>query len=138
MIIIGSLIIYLQIKHYFQLAKTPNMKSIKALLQFDYSIKLNKQLTSAERNKIIMMKVNSVAILYLLFYVTVSLTAQTVHRYSVNKLNCPVIKTKLGNISGIREQTVLGNSSLCAYRGIRYGEPPVGKLRFKVSIDFLL
>lgn len=49
-----------------------------------------------------------------------------------NELDCPVIKTTLGNISGIRQQTVFGNHSFCSYRGIRYGEAPVGKLRFKV------
>lgn len=45
---------------------------------------------------------------------------------------CPVVTTKLGRISGIREKTVLGNESFCSYRGIRYAEPPIGKLRFKV------
>lgn len=46
--------------------------------------------------------------------------------------DCPVISTKLGDISGIRQHTVFGNGTFCSYRGIRYAEPPIGKLRFKV------
>lgn len=79
--------------------------------------------------------INPVSIIYLLFCVKTSLLAQTVHEDSYKASNCPVVKTSRGDISGIREQTVLGNSTFCAYRGIRYGEAPVGKLRFKVFID---
>ncbi|XP_055296930.1 juvenile hormone esterase-like [Sitodiplosis mosellana] len=79
-----------------------------------------------------MPKINSVIILHLLVCLASSLFAQVPHRAS--ELDCPVIETKLGNIAGIRQQTVLGNSSFCSYRGIRYAVAPVGKLRFKAPI----
>lgn len=53
-----------------------------------------------------------------------------------DKFNCPIIKTTLGAISGIRQKTVLGNGTFCSYRGIRYAEAPIGKLRFKVYIFY--
>ncbi|XP_055296943.1 juvenile hormone esterase-like [Sitodiplosis mosellana] len=79
-----------------------------------------------------MPNINSVLILHLLVCLASSLFAQVPHRAS--QLDCPVIETTLGNIAGIRQQTVLGNSSFCSYRGIRYAVAPVGKLRFKAPI----
>ena len=79
-----------------------------------------------------MTKMIPVIIVYLLFCLKNSLNAHSLYR--ANKLVCPLIKTSLGDIAGIREQTVLGNSSFCSYRGIRYAEAPIGELRFKVSI----
>ena len=72
-----------------------------------------------------------VMIMPLLFCLASSSTSQVLHSY--NASDCPVIKTTLGNIAGIRQHTVLGNGSFCSYRGIRYAEAPVGELRFKVS-----
>lgn len=46
---------------------------------------------------------------------------------------CNIIKTKLGNITGIRLPLHFENGMFCGYRGIRYAEPPIGSLRFKVS-----
>lgn len=46
---------------------------------------------------------------------------------------CELIKTKLGKIGGIQLRTVFGEKPFCAYRGIRFGLPPIGNLRFKVS-----
>lgn len=51
---------------------------------------------------------------------------------NTSNLSCPVINTKLGYISGVQQQTVLGNGTFCSYKGIRFGEAPIGKLRFKV------
>lgn len=51
---------------------------------------------------------------------------------NTSNLACPVINTKLGYISGVQQQTVLGNGTFCSYKGIRFGEAPIGKLRFKV------
>lgn len=48
-------------------------------------------------------------------------------------LDCPVIKTTLGDIAGIRQDTVFGKNTFCSYRGIRYAEAPIGELRFKVG-----
>lgn len=51
---------------------------------------------------------------------------------STDTFSCPVINTTLGSISGVRQQTVLGSEDFCSYRGIRYAQPPVDQLRFKV------
>lgn len=45
---------------------------------------------------------------------------------------CPVITTTLGDIAGVRINTVFGNGTFCSYRGIRFAKAPVGELRFKV------
>lgn len=51
-------------------------------------------------------------------------------------VDCEVIETKSGKISGTKLLALFGDrndTSFYAYRGIRYGKAPVGKLRFKVS-----
>lgn len=42
------------------------------------------------------------------------------------------IETENGLIRGIRMNTLLQKEDYFAYRGIRYAEPPVDELRFKV------
>lgn len=87
----------------------------------------------------IMTQISLVTILCVLFKIISNSSAQTahgVHETIFDQLNCPVIKTTLGNISGIQQHTVLGNNTFCSYRGIQYAEAPVGKLRFKVKILF--
>lgn len=48
---------------------------------------------------------------------------------------CAGIQTNLGEIAGVELTTVLGepNTQFCGYRGIRYEQPPIGNLRFKVN-----
>lgn len=58
--------------------------------------------------------------------------------YSAVESGCEVVKTKLGLISGVRLRTIWGGNSFCGYRGIRFGQPPVGDLRFKVWITLWL
>lgn len=45
----------------------------------------------------------------------------------------PVVETHLGRIRGSVLQSRLGER-FYAFRGIRYAQPPIGKMRFKVSI----
>ena len=45
----------------------------------------------------------------------------------------PIVETSLGKIKGSYMSTRLGKR-IYAFRGIRYGKPPVGYKRFKVSI----
>lgn len=47
----------------------------------------------------------------------------------------PIVETDLGKVQGKVLQSRLGNH-FYAFRGIRYARPPVGVLRFKVSIFF--
>lgn len=47
---------------------------------------------------------------------------------------CKVIETDLGQIRGTPLTTVFGGKPFCGYRGIKYGQPPVGDLRFKVRV----
>ena len=47
----------------------------------------------------------------------------------------PIIDTKDGRVSGTIEKSFSGQDYL-AYYGIHFAEPPIGSLRFKVSIIF--
>lgn len=44
-----------------------------------------------------------------------------------------VVRTDLGDIRGNVLQTLLDKRNFYSFRGIRYAEPPIGELRFKVS-----
>ena len=52
--------------------------------------------------------------------------------YSTVESGCKVVKTKIGLIDGVRLRTIWAGNSFCGYRGIRFGQPPLGDLRFKV------
>lgn len=45
-----------------------------------------------------------------------------------------IVSTDLGNVRGNVLQTLLDNRDFYAFRGIRYAQPPIGELRFKVSL----
>lgn len=46
----------------------------------------------------------------------------------------PIVETGLGRIKGTIEQTLLNNREYYAFRGIPYGKPPIGALRFKAPV----
>lgn len=57
-------------------------------------------------------------------------------RKVVEKMSDFVIaETEYGKVLGIKKVSAL-NSAYCAFLGIRYATPPVGSLRFKVSLHF--
>lgn len=45
-----------------------------------------------------------------------------------------IVETENGSIRGIRMNTLLQKRDYFSFRGIRYAEPPVGELRFKVNL----
>ena len=45
-----------------------------------------------------------------------------------------VVNVKDGTIRGILEKTLFDRKEFYAFKGIQYGQPPVGNLRFKVSV----
>lgn len=45
----------------------------------------------------------------------------------------PIVRTKLGTLRGVTDRTLFGKR-FYSFKGIRYAEPPVGELRFKVLI----
>lgn len=51
----------------------------------------------------------------------------------------PIVAVKQGKLKG-SIKTLLDGKPYYSFKGIRYGEPPVGKLRFKVNniVDILL
>lgn len=49
-----------------------------------------------------------------------------------NECAPPIVTLKLGNIRGSYITSRLGNDFM-AFRGIRYAQPPVNELRFKVN-----
>lgn len=50
---------------------------------------------------------------------------------------CSVKIKHLGQVSGIQLNTVFGGKPFCGYKGIRFGQAPVGDLRFKVCYGYL-
>lgn len=55
---------------------------------------------------------------------------------------CKLIETQLGKISGIALKTVpekhKHHIDFCGYRGIPFAKPPIGELRFKVSMRYVI
>lgn len=49
----------------------------------------------------------------------------------------PEVITSLGTIRGTEMTSYHHGKSFSAFRGIRYAQPPVGELRFKVSLSDL-
>lgn len=47
------------------------------------------------------------------------------------KEECPIVSTPFGKLMGSIMQSRLGKT-IFSYKGIRYGQAPVGKLRFMV------
>lgn len=45
-----------------------------------------------------------------------------------------IVETQLGQIRGVRSVSFLNNEVYYSFKGIRYAKPPLGKLRFKVSV----
>lgn len=50
----------------------------------------------------------------------------------------PIVKTKNGELIGKIATTLLDQRKFFSFRGIPYAKPPVGSLRFRVSIYNLL
>ena len=48
--------------------------------------------------------------------------------------NGPIVSTKLGKIVGTVRTLEEGQTSVNLFNGIRYGEPPVGDLRFRPTV----
>ena len=47
-----------------------------------------------------------------------------------------VVKTGLGSVKGNSDQTIHGRR-LNAFKGLPYAKPPIGELRFKVTINLM-
>lgn len=45
----------------------------------------------------------------------------------------PIVQTKNGTLRGVVQRNV-ENEDYCAFKGIPYAQPPIGDLRFKVSL----
>lgn len=54
------------------------------------------------------------------------LTAHTDDKYRI-------VKTKFGEVRGIRKTSLLKKAAFYSFKGIPYAKSPTGKLRFKVS-----
>ncbi|XP_043269298.1 uncharacterized protein [Venturia canescens] len=68
------------------------------------------------------------------FVVTLAFVALTLTQNAVqDRLPGPEVSTSLGRIKGSYMKTRL-NKTICAFRGIRYAEPPTGELRFKIAV----
>lgn len=50
-----------------------------------------------------------------------------------NVKNEPIVNTRTGHIRGLVQESITGDKYL-AFKGIPYAKPPVGQLRFEVSI----
>lgn len=44
------------------------------------------------------------------------------------------VQTKDGYVRGVRNKTLIKGIDFYSFKGIRYGQAPVGDLRFKVSV----
>lgn len=44
-----------------------------------------------------------------------------------------VVKTESGEVQGVTAKTLLNQRQFYSFRGIRYAQPPIGNLRFKVK-----
>jgi len=53
---------------------------------------------------------------------------------SVNRPTWPVVTTKIGNVHGYTMKTI-GGREIYAFEGIPFAEPPIGNLRFRVSMN---
>ena len=67
----------------------------------------------------------------IVFYLFLLILKTTIQEERV----APIIDTKDGRVSGTIEKSFSGQDYL-AYYGIHFAEPPIGSLRFKVSIIF--
>lgn len=47
------------------------------------------------------------------------------------ELPSPIVTIKQGTLKGVAAQTIFGRNYY-SFKGIRYAEPPIGDLRFKV------
>lgn len=47
----------------------------------------------------------------------------------------PIVKTKNGDVRGNYATTLLDQRKFLSFRGIPYAKPPIGPLRFRVSIQ---
>lgn len=74
---------------------------------------------------------------FLCFTLVVSVFGRGKTMYLNAELGCKVVNTRLGLISGVQLSTIWGGKPFCGYRGIRFGQAPVGDLRFKVRIFYL-
>lgn len=54
----------------------------------------------------------------------------TFHFHKMSESN--VVKTNYGPVRGLLRKSVVGEEYL-SFRGIPYGKPPIGELRFRVS-----
>lgn len=48
-----------------------------------------------------------------------------------------VVNTKYGKLQGKLQKSIEG-IEFCSFKGIPYAKPPVGELRFKVSLSLLI
>lgn len=49
-----------------------------------------------------------------------------------------IVETKNGAIRGLVMQTFFNNKSYFAFKGIPFAKPPIGELRYKVSISIFI
>lgn len=70
-------------------------------------------------------------------FFVVSLILSNVSGQFKNDRNYRIVETKSGAIRGLVMQTFTNQKSYIAFRGIRFGKPPIGELRFKVNIFIL-
>lgn len=82
-----------------------------------------------------MLGINNFVILLLFGLIFFIVEAKKASDIIENDPENPEVTSPLGKIRGSLMKTRLGKT-IYSFRGIRYGEPPVGPLRFKVS-DYL-